>query len=167
MKLFIKNLLFTILVPGTVAVYVPLLITPDRSFTHNPSLQVVGTLLLGMGVGIYVWTVWDFASIGRGTPLPLDAPKRLVVRGLYRFTRNPMYMGVILVILGWAGIFAYTWLLLYALGVWIVVQLFVIYYEEPKLATLFGGEYKIYCQSVGRWIPRIPRIPSRKNGTEK
>jgi len=78
-KLFVKNLLFTILVPGAVAVYVPLLITPDRSFTNNAFLLVVGFLLLGMGTGIYIWTVWDFASFGRGTSLPLDAPKRFVV----------------------------------------------------------------------------------------
>jgi protein-S-isoprenylcysteine O-methyltransferase Ste14 len=163
-KLFVKNLLFTILVPGTVAVYVPLLITPDRSFTNNAFLLVVGFLLLGMGTGIYIWTVWDFASFGRGTPLPLDAPKRLVVRGLYCFIRNPMYSGVILVILGWAGIFTSRWLLVYAVGVWIAVNLFIVYYEEPKLAKLFRGEYEAYCQSVGRWVPRIP---SRSNGWEK
>jgi protein-S-isoprenylcysteine O-methyltransferase Ste14 len=160
-KLFFKNLLFTILVPGIVAVFVPLLITPDRSFTHNTFFLVVGFLMVGMGMGIYVWTVWDFASFGRGTPLPADAPKRLVVRGLYRFIRNPMYLGVILVILGWAGFFANRRLLVYALGVWTAIHLFIIYYEEPKLATLFGGEYEIYCRSVGRWVPRIPKRNNR------
>lgn len=155
MKLFLKNLLFTILVPGTVAVYVPILISRGRGVSTQPALLTVGILLLVTGAGIYFWTVWDFATIGRGTPLPIDAPKKLVVNGLYRYTRNPMYLGVILVILGWACVFADMWLLVYALGVGIVVHLFVIGYEEPWLKALFGEEYEDYRRSVGRWVPRI------------
>ncbi len=157
MKLFLKNLLFTILVPGTVAVYVPLVITSDQDITKNLIYLAIGILLLLMGAVIYFWTVWDFASFGKGTPLPLDAPKRLVVSGLYRFTRNPMYWGVMLVITGWAGIFASEWLLVYALGVGVVVHMFVVFYEEPKLSMLFGKEYEAYCQKIGRWMPRITR----------
>src|SRR4030066_2061855 len=115
--LFLKTLLFPIRVPGTGAVHLPLLITRGRGISSNPLGLAIGILLLILGAAIYSWTVWDFATIGKGTPLPLDAPKKLVVRGLYRYTRNPMYLGVILVILGWAGLFGYGWLLLYALGV--------------------------------------------------
>jgi protein-S-isoprenylcysteine O-methyltransferase Ste14 len=108
-----------------------------------------------MGAGIYAWTVWDFASFGRGTPLPIDAPKKLVVRGMYRYTRNPMYSGVILVILGWASVFALGWLFVYALGVGVVFHLFVVMYEEPRLKQLFGEEYETYRAGVGRWVPHI------------
>jgi protein-S-isoprenylcysteine O-methyltransferase Ste14 len=153
-KLLLKNLLFTILVPGTVAVYVPLLITHNRTHTTHPWLLLIGILLIASGAAIYTWTVWDFSSYGRGTPLPIDAPKKLVVRGLYRNVRNPMYIGVIMVILGWAYLFADGWLLLYTLGVGIVVHLFVLSYEEPKLKELFGEEYVTYQEEVGRWVPR-------------
>jgi protein-S-isoprenylcysteine O-methyltransferase Ste14 len=157
MKLFLKNLLFTVLVPGAVAVYVPLIITSDQDIAKDLIYRAIGTLLLLMGALIYLWTVWDFASLGKGTPLPLDAPRHLVVRGLYRIIRNPMYLGVLLVITGWAGIFASEWLLVYALGVGVVVHLFVVFYEEPKLSILFGKEYEVYCQDVGRWMPRFTR----------
>jgi protein-S-isoprenylcysteine O-methyltransferase Ste14 len=116
---------------------------------------VLSSLLITLGATIYLWTVWDFANFGRGTPLPIDAPKTLVVRGLYQYVRNPMYIGVILVILGWAGIFAHGWLVLYALSVGILVHLFVVAYEEPRLKELFGEEYETYRAAVGRWVPRI------------
>lgn len=150
-----KNLLFTLLIPGTVAVYLPLIIAWGRGFTSNPWLLVPGSLVIALGKGIYAWTVWDFASFGRGTPLPIDAPKKLVVRGLYRYVRNPMYIGVFLVILGWASMFASGWLLLYALGMGIVIHLFVVGYEEPGLLELFGEEYEAYRAAVNRWLPRI------------
>jgi protein-S-isoprenylcysteine O-methyltransferase Ste14 len=78
-----------------------------------------------------------------------------VVKGLYRYTRNPMYLGVILIILGWASLFAEWQLLIYALGVGIVIHLFVVLYEEPRLQKLFGEDYTSYRRSVRRWLPRI------------
>jgi protein-S-isoprenylcysteine O-methyltransferase Ste14 len=154
-KLFLKNLLFTILIPGMVAVYVPLVITCGRRINTHLWLLVIGILVMALGAAIYAWTVWDFASFGRGTPLPIDAPKKLVVKGLYRYVRNPMYLGVILVILGWTCIFADGWLLVYALGVGIAVHLFVVGYEEPRLNNLFGEQYEAYRASTGRWVPHI------------
>jgi protein-S-isoprenylcysteine O-methyltransferase Ste14 len=153
--LFLKNLLFTILIPGTVAVYIPLIIARGKVISLQPLLLVSGILFMVLGATIYAWTVWNFASFGSGTPLPIDAPKKLVVRGLYRFVRNPMYLGVILVILGWVAIFAYGWLLLYALVVWVVMNLFVVVYEEPRLKELFGEDYESYRMAVGRWVPRV------------
>ena len=161
MKLFLKNLLFTILIPGTVAVYVPLLIEHGSRITAHAWLVIIGIPVIVFGAGIYGWTVWDFANFGRGTPLPVDAPKKLVVRGLYQYTRNPMYLGVILIILGWAVIFASGWVLLYVVGISIIVHLFVVRYEEPRLKQLFGSDYEAYRTAVGRWLPRIRR--SRQN----
>ena len=116
MALLVKNLIFTVLVPGTVAVYVPLLMARDRSPASGATF-VIGLALLVAGIAIYAWCVWDFATFGRGTPAPIDAPKNLVVRGLYRYTRNPMYVGVLTVILGWATLFGAANLALYALVV--------------------------------------------------
>jgi protein-S-isoprenylcysteine O-methyltransferase Ste14 len=108
MRLFLKNLLFTVLVPGTVAVFLPywMVARSGQALTVDPvRLLLAGPLML-LGATIYFWCLWDFAVTGRGTPAPIDPPKHLVVRGLYRYVRNPMYVGVLLVIAGWAALSA-------------------------------------------------------------
>lgn len=116
--------------------------------------------MLALGAGIYAWCVWDFASFGRGTPAPIDAPKKLVVRGLYRYARNPMYVGVLAVILGWALLFRALSLLPYAMLVAGCFQAFIVLYEELHLRAEFGREYDEYCSRVGRWLPRLKRPPA-------
>ena len=159
MALFLKNLLFTVLVPGTVAVYVPLLIAQDRSPASGLAL-VIALAVLVLGAAIYAWCVWDFATFGRGTPAPIDAPKKLVVRGLYRFTRNPMYVGVLTVILGWAALFQAANLLFYALVVGTCFHLFIVFYEERHLVQEFGSQYEDYRSRVPRWLPSPQRGPA-------
>jgi len=159
MRLFLKNLLFTLVVPGTVAVYVPLLIARDHPPTSGP-LFVLALALLALGGAIYAWCVWDFATFGRGTPAPIDAPKKLVVRGLYRYTRNPMYVGVLTVILGWAVLFQAAALVLYILIVGTCFHLFIVLYEERQLQQEFGGEYEDYRRRVSRWLPRLRHRPA-------
>ncbi|MBI2361052.1 MAG: isoprenylcysteine carboxylmethyltransferase family protein [Deltaproteobacteria bacterium] len=155
--LFFKNLVFTVVVPGTVAIYVPLLIVRDRPAGSGVSL-VVAVGLFSLGAAIYFWCVWDFAAFGRGTPAPIDAPKKLVVRGLYRFTRNPIYVGMLTILLGWTVLFNALGLLIYALCVGLGFHLFVVFYEEPHLQKLFGNSYEEYRARVGRWLPRIGRL---------
>jgi protein-S-isoprenylcysteine O-methyltransferase Ste14 len=152
--LLLKNILFTVVVPGTVAVYVPLLVARDRS-PASGLLFACALFVLSLGATIYAWCVWDFAAFGRGTPAPIDAPKQLVYRGLYRYTRNPMYVGVLTVILGWALMFRAPALIIYALvtGGWF--HLFVVFYEEPHLRRQFGSGYDEYCARAGRWLPRL------------
>lgn len=151
--LWLRNLLFTVLVPGTVAGWLPWLLTRDRP--EAPLFWRLASLpLLVAGASIYGWCLWDFATFGRGTPAPIDAPTRLVVRGLYRWTRNPMYVGVLTTILGWAVYARAPGLLLYAAVVWGAFQTFVVVYEEPHLARLFGAEYDAYRAAVGRWWRR-------------
>ena len=116
MTLLLKNLLFTLIVPGTVGVYVPLFVAQGEPAATGAVL-LLAVILLAIGGAIYAWCVWDFATFGRGTPAPIDAPKHLVVRGLYRYTRNPMYVGVLTVLLGWAVLFQATTVLLYAICV--------------------------------------------------
>ena len=154
MMLLLKNLLFTLLVPGLVAVCVPLIIAQDRATAPAP-LFVLGLLALAAGGSIYAWCVWDFASFGRGTPAPMDAPRKLVVRGLYRYTRNPMYLGVLTVLLGWALLYQAATLLLHALGVGISFHLMIVLYEEHHLERVFGDEYQSYRARVRRWLPRF------------
>jgi protein-S-isoprenylcysteine O-methyltransferase Ste14 len=153
LALLLKNLLFTFLVPGTVAVLVPWQIanefSPGSGFARAP-----GLFLFALGGAIYAWCVWDFASYGRGTPAPIDAPKRLVARGLYRYTRNPMYLGVLTIISGWVALYQSAGLAAYALFVATCFHLFTVLYEEPHLERSFGSEYNEYKAEVGRWLPR-------------
>ena len=153
MALLFKNLLFTVLVPGTVAVYVPLLISQGRSPASGLGLAIAVAALV-LGAAIYAWCIWDFASFGRGTPAPIDAPKKLVLRGLYRYTRNPMYIGVLTVILGWAALFRDANLVLYAFVVGTCFHLFIVLYEERHLLLEFGSRYETYRTQVARWLPR-------------
>ncbi|HEX9942509.1 MAG TPA: isoprenylcysteine carboxylmethyltransferase family protein [Thermoanaerobaculia bacterium] len=158
MFLFLKNLLFTVLVPGTVAVYIPLRLVrfrPEMLRGEWGLAQVAALVPLLLGAAIYFWCLWDFAFFGRGTPAPIDAPKRLVVRGLYRFVRNPMYVGVLLVIAGWAAFFESRRILLYGAGIALLFHLVVLVIEEPILASRFGESYAQYRREVGRWVPRI------------
>jgi protein-S-isoprenylcysteine O-methyltransferase Ste14 len=152
-RLLLKNALFTLVIPGTVGVYMPLWLNADRPLRTNAS-NWLGALLIGAGAGMYGASVWAFATLGRGTPAPIDAPKKLVVRGLYRHTRNPMYVGVLTVILGWAVLFRAGTLLIYAAVVAACFEAFVVFYEEPHLARGFGDEYERYKRRVGRWLWR-------------
>ena len=160
MLLLIKNILFTVFVPGTVAVYLPLRVVSrppaTLSFDWRPG-QIAALLPLLLGAAIYFWCLWDFAVSGRGTPAPIDAPKRLVVRGLYRYIRNPMYVGVLLVIIGWAVFLPSKQVLVYGAVVGICFHGFVVLIEEPLLKSKFGEAYLEYCKEVGRWLPRRPR----------
>lgn len=162
MTLLLKNLLFTFLVPGTVAGWVPWWIVGERAVPGGPT-RVVAGLLFALGGAIYAWCVWDFARFGRGTPAPIDAPRRLVVRGLYRFTRNPMYVGVLTVIFAWATLYRAPELFVYGLCVWGVFHAFIVFYEEPQLAEAFAVEYAPYRSRVSRWLP-LRRGGSREDG---
>lgn len=157
MMLLLKNLLFTLVVPGTIGVYVPLLLARGRP-PASGLVFLLALALLALGGVIYAWCVWDFAAFGRGTPAPIDAPKKLVVRGLYQYTRNPMYVGVLTILLGWAVLFNAPGLLIYALCVGLGFHLFVVFYEEPHLQKLFGSSYEEYRARVGRWLPGIGRL---------
>jgi protein-S-isoprenylcysteine O-methyltransferase Ste14 len=119
--------------------------------------QWFGIALVVIGGLLAIWCVVTFGTIGQGTPAPFDPPRRLVVRGPYRFVRNPMYVGAGTAV-GGAALF-YTSLpllgfLVFFLG---MMQLFIIYYEEPTLKRMFGPEYIAYIQTVRRWWPRFKR----------
>lgn len=153
MALLLKNLLFTVLVPGTVAVYVPLLLAGDREPGGGPA-SLLAAALFAAGGALYAWCVWDFARFGRGTPAPIDEPRRLVVHGPYRLVRNPMYVAVLAVILGQALLFRSQAILLHGAAVAACFALFVRAWEEPHLRRTFGAEYEDYTARVGRWLPR-------------
>ena len=154
MKPVLNTLLFTILVPATVAGWIPLWLRGNAPITDIVALRGVSILLIAVGVAIYLHTAfWGFALHGLGTPAPIAPTQKLVVRGLHRYVRNPMYMGVALVVLGQAVLFRSWHLLQYAVLFLIIVHLFVVFYEEPTLERQFGEEYEDYRKRVPRWIP--------------
>ena len=154
MWLLLKNVFFVTLVPGTFGVLVPFLMSRG----HAPAEGFVlggAVALFALGAALALWCVWDFAVYGRGTPAPIDAPKTLVVRGPYRTLRNPMYVGALMVLLGWVTLYQ-TWALaIYAAAVAVAFHCFVVFYEEPGLRKRFGAQYEQYCSRVGRWMPKL------------
>ena len=154
-SLLLKNLLFTLVVPASVGFYVPLQLARG-SPSGSGVLMPLAWAFFAFASGMYLWSVWNFAARGRGTPLPLDAPKNLVIQGPYRYTRNPMYVGLLSALLGWLLLFQTAVLAVYLFAGLVAVNLFVIGYEEPHLRQVFGEEYETYRARVPRWLPRFP-----------
>lgn len=152
-----------LLLPGTVAVGVPALIV-SRSGA-NPAfdldsalavpLAVLGAILVLGGLLLVARTVALFAAVGAGTLAPWDETRRLVVRGPYRYVRNPMLSGVFSILLGEALLLGSTPLLLWFVAVVVANALYMPLVEEPGLKRRFGAEYEVYCANVPRWIPTL------------
>lgn len=147
-----KTLIFTILVPGTVTILIPRWLLSETLTPNNP-LRYFGLIPLALGVVIYLWCAWDFATFGRGTPVVFDPPKKLVARGLYRFVRNPMYIGILSILFGEAVLFFSSSLAGYAIVVGAIFHTFVVLYEEPALQKQFGESYRSYFAQTPRWLP--------------
>ena len=149
---------FLVIAPGFVAGLVPWWISRWRletSFLGMPLLRFAGGMLVTLGVIGLVDSFVRFAVQGVGTPAPVFPTRHLVVTGLYRYVRNPMYLAVLSTILGQGLIFGNLTLLEYSGMVWLVFHLFVVVYEEPTLRASFGSEYELFCTEVPRWIPRF------------
>lgn len=147
--------------PGIADLFIPWLIL-KRSGTLQPPaagvLQVIGILLILTGLAILVWVCQAFVRYGHGTPAPFDPPQQFVSRGLYRWVRNPMYLGAaVLIPFGVAFLFSSLWLVLYAVLIILVLHLYIVFHEEPILKKRFGDPYQNYLNTVLRWIPRLPR----------
>jgi protein-S-isoprenylcysteine O-methyltransferase Ste14 len=115
--------------------------------------QVVGLVIGAAGAAIAVACILTFVFAGKGTPAPFDPPRRLVIRGPYRWVRNPMYLGAGLALAGAAVFYGSPALTAYASAFLLAMHLFVVFYEEPTLRQMFGGEYDAYCRRVHRWWP--------------
>jgi protein-S-isoprenylcysteine O-methyltransferase Ste14 len=152
-----KTAIFTVLVPGVVGVYVPYRLLARAERTWDPgAFRYLGWIPIALGAAIYFWCAWNFAVTGRGTPAPIDPPKELVARGLYRWVRNPMYVGVLSVVLGEALLYGSPVLAGYAAAAFAVFHLVVLLIEEPILEAKFGEAYTRYRRTVPRWLPRRP-----------
>ncbi|MGD1093330.1 MAG: isoprenylcysteine carboxylmethyltransferase family protein [Bryobacteraceae bacterium] len=150
--------IFLVIAPGFVAGLVPWWISHWRiepPLFGALLLRIAGGLLIVLGLIGLLDSFGRFAIQGLGTPAPVLPPRHLVVTGLYRYVRNPMYVAVVSTILGQGLLLGNIALLEYGTLVWFLMHLFVLVYEEPKLRASFGDEYKSFCAGVPRWIPRV------------
>ena len=148
-----------VIAPGTVAAGVPALIVllADEEAADAP-LLAAGIAVIAIGLAGFAWCVFDFLARGRGTPAPYEAPTELVVSGLYRVIRNPMYVSLIVVLAGEALLFASLWLALWSVVLFVAFHARVVVYEEPTLARTFGASWERYREATPRWLPiGIPR----------
>jgi protein-S-isoprenylcysteine O-methyltransferase Ste14 len=162
------SLVFLVLAPGIVAGLVPWGLTDWRVREPLPywaPLRVAGLILLACGVVVLLQAFWRFVVEGLGTPAPVAPPERLVVGGLYRYVRNPMYLAVAATIVGQALALGQPILLLYAAAFGLAVVAFVHWYEEPRLRRQFGEQYETYRRAVPAWWPR--RHPWNATGADR
>jgi protein-S-isoprenylcysteine O-methyltransferase Ste14 len=138
-----------------VAGYIPLVLLRRGPQIETGFLAYLAFPLWIIGGAILLWSFWNFLVEGRGTPAPIDPPKELVVVGFYRYVRNPMYVGIFLILLGHFLWFKTIWLIVYLVFAFLTVHLFVTLYEETTLKRKFGAAYEDYLRRVPRWIPKF------------
>jgi protein-S-isoprenylcysteine O-methyltransferase Ste14 len=155
--ILIRAVVYASLFIGVVLVFLPAQVVARSGIVAPARLgaeQVLGLLFATAGGILAVSCILAFVFIGRGTPAPFDPPRQLVVRGPYRWVRNPMYVGASAALLGAALYYNSLPLFAYGAGFLLAMHLFVVLYEEPVLRRMFGRQYEEYCRRVGRWWPR-------------
>lgn len=155
--LTLRSLFWALLLPGVFAGYIPWRYfgLSEVHLDFRDPVQLIGLLSVAAGVLLLLACIWEFAHSGRGTLAPVDPPRDLVVRGLYCFVRNPMYLSVTSIVLGEVMLTRSRGLFLYWVIWFAVVNVFVMGYEEPTLRKRFGPSYDDYSRRVGRWLPRL------------
>jgi protein-S-isoprenylcysteine O-methyltransferase Ste14 len=152
----LKTILFMLLVPGLFMVAFPVwLMAKDPALFSFGPFRWLAIPCWILGAAVTIWCAWAFTVRGHGTPSPTDPPRQLVVSGLYHYVRNPIYVGVIIFLLGhmfWHPARAILWM---PVIVAVASHLFVTLYEEPHLRKAFGAVYEEYCRTVPRWIPKV------------
>lgn len=158
MSAILASAVFLVVAPGFVAGVAPWWLSHWRfqpAFLGLPLFRFAGGILLTVGAAGLLDSFLRFALQGLGTPAPVFPTRHLVVTGLYRYVRNPMYVAVVSAIVGQGLLFGNVSLLEYGALVWFLFHLFVLAYEEPTLEAAFGEEYRRFCAEVPRWIPRL------------
>ena len=156
MFVLVRTITYAALFIGLVLIYVPARLLSGSGLVRPEAIdvqQVAGMVFGAVGAAVALWCIFTFAAIGKGTPAPFDPPRRLVVRGPYRFVRNPMYIGAGLALASAALFYGSVPILIYTGAFLLAMHLFVVLYEEPTLRRTFGQEYETYCRQVRRWLP--------------
>ncbi|HZE39456.1 MAG TPA: isoprenylcysteine carboxylmethyltransferase family protein [Stackebrandtia sp.] len=154
----VGSTVFFLVAPCTVAGLIPWLLTRWESVGFPAwwwALRAVGIAFVLVGAVVVIDSFVRFVREGAGTPVPAAPPEHLVVGGWYRFVRNPMYVALLLAMAGQTLIFGHWGMLIYTVAMWVPPAAFVKWYEEPKLESLFGEEFRRYRRAVPAWIPRL------------
>jgi protein-S-isoprenylcysteine O-methyltransferase Ste14 len=155
--MIVRALAAFLALPGVVAFLVPAAMVSATGFRFS----FVGAVLSLAGVGVLLWCTVAFYINGKGTLAPWSPPRHLVTSGLYRLSRNPMYVGVLLIMAGWAILFRSSAVAWYGLAVAALFHLRVVLGEEPWLARVHGDDWQTYCKNVPRWLLRFPERARR------
>jgi len=160
--LFVRALIAFLALPGVVAFAVPLLLL--RPEGAGWMISTPGVLVVAVGAMLLAWCIREFYVAGSGTLAPWAPPKRLVVSGLYGYSRNPMYVAVLCLVAGWAIGYRSAAIGLYALGLLIAFHLRILWHEEPFLARTHGEDWRAYVARVPRWLGFTARPAPRRPG---
>ena len=157
MFVLVRAVAYAALFIGFVLVYLPARFLSwsgiaEPATTGAP--QVAGMIMVTIGTAIALWCVFTFVFVGKGTPAPFDPPRKLVIRGPYRFVRNPMYIGAGMTLAGAALYYESLSVFIYTCLFFLATHLFVVLYEEPTLRRTFRDEYEAYFRQVRRWLPK-------------
>ena len=161
MFVILRTITYSTLFIGLLLIYLPTRVLSWSGIVRPTAIEgpQIGMIIGSTGAVIALWCIFTFVRIGGGTPAPFDPPRRLVIRGPYRFVRNPMYIGAGLALVGTALLYKSMALLAYGAIFLFVCHLFVVSYEEPTLRRTFGSEYEAYCHRVRRWWPGFRAAP--------
>jgi protein-S-isoprenylcysteine O-methyltransferase Ste14 len=155
----VGSAVFFLVGPGIVVGLIPWLLTGGwqvrQPLPYWVPMRVLGGILLVAGLIVLIQAFVRFVVEGLGTPVPVAAPERLVVGGVYRYIRNPMYVAILAAIVGQALILGRLGLMLYAAAIWLIAAAFVRWYEEPALTRRFGTDFEAYRRAVPAWWPRL------------
>ena len=157
MFVLFRTITYATVFVGFLLIYLPARILSGTVLLRPSTIgaaQNAGMITGSAGALLALWCIFTFVWIGKGTPAPFDPPRRLVIRGPYRFVRNPMYIGGGLALIGAALFYLSAALLVYGVLFLFVAHLFAVFYEEPALKHRFGTDYEAYRRRVGRWLPR-------------
>jgi protein-S-isoprenylcysteine O-methyltransferase Ste14 len=159
-----ESILATIVVPGTAVGVIPWLIlrqTGGAAPTVFGPLEILALAGAIAGAGMVIWVSFAFVRQGHGTPIPVDPPTTFVASGLFRYVRNPMYFGALLVLASEVIFFRSVAILVFGFFLWLALHSFLVIWEEPQLKRRFGATYLEYVATTPRWFPRIPRGSTR------
>ena len=158
MLVLVRAVTYATLFIGLLLIYVPARLLSWSGIVGPSAIgtpQVVAMITGSAGAALALWCIFTFAAFGRGTPAPFDPPRRLVIKGPYRFVRNPMYFGAGLTLASAAFFYESLSLLAYTIVFFLAAHIFIVWYEEPTLRQTFGPEYDDYCRQVRRWWPGL------------
>jgi protein-S-isoprenylcysteine O-methyltransferase Ste14 len=165
MKNVLKQI-FSFILPVTVLIIVPLSIESNISIQHISAL-LAGLMIIAIGLYIMIMTISTFIRIGKGTLAPWSPTRNLVIDGMYRYVRNPMILGVLIVLIGESISVMSPNIFIWSLIFFIINNIWFLLYEEPDLQKKFGKEYEEYKMNVSRWIPRLKPFKSRASESDE